>query len=118
MQEISLPSNWKFRGIEIEWEPLEKKYKKMGLPPGISTTPWRTSIPLYHRNQQIGYATSGSWSPIMKRYIALAHIRADCAEIGSRIDIEINVEHFRHLTPATIVETPFYNPERKRSCLK
>ena len=118
LQEISLPSNWKFRGIEIEWEPLEKKYKKMGLPPGIPTTPWRASIPLYYRNQQIGYATSGSWSPIMKRYIALAHIIADYAEIGSRIDIEIKVEHFRHLTPATIVGTPFYNPERKRSCLK
>ncbi len=112
------PSNWKFRGIEINWEQLEKHYKKVGLPPALPDTAWRTSTPLYYKKKQVGYATSGSWSPILKRYIALAHIKADYAEIGSCLDFEIKVEHFQNLTPAVVVETPFYNPERKRSCPK
>ena len=116
--EKTAPSNWKFRGIEIQWGPLEKHYKKIGLPPDLPRTAWRTSTPLYYKKQQVGYATSGSWSPILKRYIALAHIKADYAEIGSLLDFEINVEHFRHLTPAVVVKTPFYNPERKRACPK
>ena len=114
--EISSHTNWKFRGIEIQWEPLEKQYKKVGLSPGLPGIAWRTSTPIYYRNRQIGYATSGCWSPILKRYIALAHIQADYAEIGSILDFEIIVEHFRHMIPVTVVETPFYDPERKRSC--
>ena len=116
--EKSLPSNWKFRGIEIQWEPLEEKYKKVGLPPNLPNVAWRTSTPLYYKKQQVGYATSGSWSPILKRYIALAHIQAPYAEIGSCLDFELKIEHFRHLTPSVVVETPFYNPERKRACPK
>jgi aminomethyltransferase len=110
------PSNWKFRGIEIQWESLEKEYKKVGLPPGLPGMAWRTSTPLYFKNKQVGYATSGCWSPILKCYIALAHIHADYADINSCLDFEIKVEHFRKLTPAIVVETPFYNPKRKTSC--
>jgi len=110
------PSNWKFRGIEIQWESLEKEYKKVGLPPGLPSMAWRTSTPLYFKNKQVGYATSGCWSPILKCYIALAHIHADYADINSCLDFEIKVEHFRKLTPAIVVETPFYNPKRKTSC--
>jgi aminomethyltransferase len=116
--EKTTPSSWKFRGIEIQWDPLEKHYKKIGLPPDIPKTAWRTSTPLYYRKKQVGYATSGCWSPILKRYIALAHIKEDHAEIGSLLDFEINVEHFRYFTPAVVVKTPFYNPERKRTCPK
>ena len=110
------PSNWKFRGIEIQWESLEKEYKKVGLPPGLPGMAWRTSTPLYFKNKQVGYATSGCWSPILKCYIALAHIHVDYADINSCLDFEIKVEHFRKLTPAIVVETPFYNPKRKISC--
>jgi len=109
-------NNWKLRGIEVKWEPLEKLFKNVGLPPALPHTAWRTSTPLYHNNRQVGYATSGCWSPILKSYIALAHIKTDYAETNSQLDFEIKVEHYRRLTPATVVETPFFNPERKMSC--
>ena len=104
------------RVIEIEWNALEKHYRKMGLPPGLPNTAWRSSTPLYQGNEQVGYATSGCWSPILKRYIALAHLRSDNARIGTKLDFELKVEHFRKLTPAMVVDTPFFDPERKRSC--
>ena len=117
-QEKALPSKWVFRGIEIHWKSIEAQYKIVGLPPNLPRTAWRTSTPLYYAGKQVGYATSGCWSPIMKRYIALAHIQAEYSQIGATLDFEMNIEHFRELIPAVVVETPFFNPERKRSCPK
>ena len=114
--EADLGPKWSFVGIEIQWDELEQHYRSAGLAPGLPCTAWRTSTPLYKGNEQVGYATSGAWSPILKRYIALAHIKSEFASEGSTIQFELKVEHFRKLTIAKVVKTPFFDPERKRSC--
>ena len=114
--ELARRSEWEFVGIDIHWTELEDHYRKVGLAPGLPGTAWRTSTPLYKGNEQVGYATSGCWSPILKRYIALAHVKSDYAQSGSTLDFELKVEHYRKVTPAIIVKTPFFDPERKRSC--
>ena len=115
-KELKNGPEWKFVGIEIEWDQLEKHYRKAGLAPGLPSTAWRTSTPLYSGSEQVGYATSGVWSPILKRYIALAHIKNGHSKEGTILNFELKVEHFRKLTPAKVVKTPFFDPERKRSC--
>ena len=115
-KELKNEPEWKFVGIEIEWDELEKHYRKAGLAPGLPSTAWRTSTPLYSGSEQVGYATSGVWSPILKRYIALAHIKNGHSKEGTILNFELKVEHFRKLTPAKVVKTPFFDPERKRSC--
>ena len=115
-KELKNGPEWEFVGIEIEWAQLEKHYRKAGLAPGLPSTAWRTSTPLYSGSEQVGYATSGAWSPILKRYIALAHIKNGYSKEGTVLDFELKVEHFRKLTPAKVVKTPFFDPERKRSC--
>jgi aminomethyltransferase len=117
-KELKQGSDWSFVGIEIEWPAFEKHYREVGLAPGLPHTAWRTSTPLYYKNTQIGYATSGTWSPLLKRYIALAHLKSNYAHEGSELMFELKIEHFRKLTKATVVKTPFYDPERKRSCPK
>ena len=114
--ELSCGPEWNLVGIEIEWEELENLYRKAGLAPGLPSTAWRTSTPLYDGDEQVGYATSGCWSPILKRYIALAHVKSEFSQLGSKLYFELKVEHFRKLTPAKVVNTPFFDPERKRSC--
>ena len=114
--ELALGSEWEFVGIDIQWTELENHYRNVGLAPGLPSTAWRTSTPLYKGNKQVGYATSGCWSPILKRYIALAHVKSDYAQSGSTLDFELKVEHYRKVTPAIVVKTPFFDPERKRSC--
>ena len=114
--ELARGSEWEFVGIDIQWTELEDHYRKVGLAPGLPGTAWRASTPLYKGNEQVGYATSGCWSPILKRYIALAHVKSDYAQSGSTLDFELKVEHYRKVTPAIIVKTPFFDPERKRSC--
>ena len=114
--ELNRGMDWEFVGIEIEWDELESHYRKMDLAPELPCTAWRTSTPLFKGINQVGYATSGCWSPILKRYIALAHVKSEYAQLGSKLDFELKVEHFRKITPATVVKTPFFDPERKRSC--
>ena len=117
-KEIARGPDWEFIGIEIEWDQLEKLYREVSLAPGLPSTAWRSSTPLYYNDQQVGYATSGAWSPILKRYIALAHVKSNFAMVGTALDFEIKIEHFRRLTKAKIVKTPFFDPARKRSCPK
>ena len=114
--EVGRGPEWDFVGIEIQWHELEKHFRKAGLAPGLPSTAWRASTPLYKGSEQVGYATSGAWSPILKQYIALAHVKSEYAGEGSELMFELKVEHYRKLTPAKVVKTPFFDPERKRSC--
>ena len=105
---------WQFVGIEVDWEALERLYEEVRLPPRLPATAWRVSVPLYVEGTQIGYATSGCWSPLLKKYIALAHVEAKYATPGTRVHMEVTVEHRRKQAAARVVPTPFFNPERKR----
>ncbi len=106
---------WRFIGIEVDWENLERLYAEVKLPPRLPTTAWRVSVPLYVEGRQVGYATSGCWSPLLKKYIALAHVEAAYATPGSRVMMEVTVEHRRKQAAATVVKTPFFDPPRKRA---
>ena len=106
---------WTLRGLEIQWESLEEVYAEFRLPPQIPTTAWRTSVPVYTMGGQVGYATSGCWSPLLKKYIILAHLEAPFAKLGTELMVEVTAEHRRRRARARVVETPFFNPERKRS---
>ena len=106
---------WQFVGLEVDWDSLESLYSEVGLPPKLPTVAWRTSAPVYVDGQQVGYATSGCWSPLLKKYIALAHLESAHAAPGTRVAMEVTVEHRRKRADARVAATPFFNPERKRA---
>jgi glycine cleavage system T protein (aminomethyltransferase) len=108
-------SPWQFVGIDVDWDSLESVYAEVDLPPRLPTVAWRVSVPLYVGSRQIGYASSGCWSPLLKRYIALAHVETPWSKPGTEVDMEITVEHRRKKALARVAETPFFNPERKRA---
>ncbi|HVJ24112.1 MAG TPA: aminomethyltransferase family protein [Burkholderiales bacterium] len=113
--EAARAPQWRFVGIEIEWESLERLYAEAGLATRVPGAAWRTSVPIYAGAEQAGYATSGGWSPLLKKYIALAHLRAAHAAPGTQLEIEITVEHQRKRANARVVKKPFFDPERKRA---
>ena len=113
--EASRGPQWQFVGLEIDWHSLESLYAEVGLATRLPAAAWRTSVPIYAGNEQAGYATSGGWSPLLKKYIALAHLRSRFAAPGTRLDIEMTVEHRRKRAAARVVKKPFFDPERKRA---
>jgi aminomethyltransferase len=100
-------------GIEIDWTEVERLFEAAGLPPAVSPIASRVAVPIYRNGNQIGKATSTTWSPLLKRMIALATVENDFAKPGARIEIEITVEAVRHRVGAIVAKTPFYNPKHK-----
>jgi len=108
-------AQWQFVGVELEWNSLERLYAEVGLATRLPSAAWRMSVPIYSGGEQVGYATSGGWSPLLKKYIALAHLRAPWFALGTPLEMEITVEHRRKRAAARVVKKPFFDPPRKRA---
>ena len=100
-------------GLEISWPAVEKLYDDLGLAPQLATTASRVHVPVYKNGRQIGKATTTTWSPVLKKLIALATVSAPHDAEGTSLEFEVTVEAVRHRAPATVVKTPFFNPPRK-----
>ncbi len=107
-------SVWKMMGLEVEWTGMESLFADVGLPPQIPGMAVRGSLPVFVGNVQVGYASTSTWSPLLKKYIALAHLQKPYFEPGTNVRMEITVEHHRQYAPAKVVKLPFYEPEWKR----
>jgi len=106
---------WQLVGLEVGWDALERLYAEVGLPPRLPSVAWRASVPVYVGGTQVGYATSGCWSPLLKKYLALAHLSPPYGRMGTAVEMEVTVEHHRKRAAARVVKTPFFNPDRKRA---
>jgi aminomethyltransferase len=102
-------------GLEVDWTEVEKLYEAVGLPPTAPAATSRVAVPVYQGRRQIGRATSTTWSTTLKKLIALATVDAPHYAFGTRVEMEMTVEAVRHRATATVVQTPFFNPERKTS---
>jgi aminomethyltransferase len=100
-------------GLTIEWTEVERIYEKLGLPPAVSATASRVAVPVYRSGRQVGKATSTTWSPVLKKMIALATIDRPHYEDATTLQIEVTVEATRHQVTAKVVPVPFFNPARK-----
>lgn len=107
--------SWSLVGLEIEWTALESLYEEMGLAPRLPVIASRVSVPVYDGVKQVGYATSSTWSPLLKRFVALAHLESGSATLDRELEFEITVEHRRKRARARVRKLPFYDPPRKRA---
>ena len=101
--------------MEVQWTSFEKLHLERGLAPHVPNVAWRTSVPIYRKGVQVGYATSGTWSPLLKRYLALAHLKSEHATPGTELQVEVTVEHRRNRADAVVRKLPFFDPPRKRA---
>lgn len=71
----------------------------------------RSHYDVYADGKKIGYVTTGSFSPTLKKNIGLALIEADYAKIGTEIEISIRGKNLK----AQIIKKPFYSKKYKKN---
>jgi aminomethyltransferase len=104
-------------GLEIDHREYERQHHELGLTVPYPFLAWRAVIPLFVDGQQVGYATSGVWSPTLKKYIALGHIHPRHAKPDSLVTIDLQIDRFRRPYDAKVTKLPFFNPARKKDTL-
>jgi aminomethyltransferase len=100
-------------GLDINWDDVERLYDAVGLAPQVPGTASRVAVPVYRGGFQVGKATSTTWSPSLKKMVALASIAREHATPGTELQMELTVEAVRHKVRSTTRELPFFNPPRK-----
>ncbi|MGB9334897.1 MAG: aminomethyltransferase family protein [Candidatus Acidiferrales bacterium] len=100
-------------GLDVNWPDIERQFETVGLAPQIPSAASRLAVPVYRGGLQVGKATSTTWSPTLKKMIALASLNREHAAAGTELQIELTVEAVRQKVRATVRELPFFNPPRK-----
>lgn len=106
---------WKTIGLEIDLNSLVSIYAEFGMPLYLPYEAWNEAVPVYSGTKRIGKATSGMWSPILKKYISIARLETRYAHLGNQVEMEITIDANRKNALATVVKMPFFDPPRKKS---
>jgi aminomethyltransferase len=102
-------------GLDIVWADVERLHEEAGLSPQLPATASRVSVPVFRDGVQVGRASSSTWSPTLKKMIALATVARDAAAPGTSLEMELTVDHRRRAVGATVAKLPFFDPPRKRA---
>jgi aminomethyltransferase len=100
-------------GLEVDWTDVERLYEQYGLTPAAPAQASRVAVPVYSGDKQVGKATTTTWSPTLKKMIALASIATEHSKLGTPLQMEITIEAIRLKTNVKVAKLPFFNPARK-----
>ncbi|MBT3218260.1 MAG: aminomethyl transferase family protein [Proteobacteria bacterium] len=116
LQEKKQGPKWGLVGLDISWPAVEVLYDEYGLPPHLAPVSCRLAVPIYDKlgQKQVGQATSTTWSPTLKKYLALGQVYDKYTKLGTELRIEHTVEFNRRQLPATVIDKPFFDPKRKK----
>jgi aminomethyltransferase len=106
-------SRWSTVGLVLDWQDWNRLYTEAGLIPPKDETPLTAESMLYVDEERIGYATSLMYSPVLQRHIAIARVRPDRAAVGTRVQLELTIDHEYRTVAADVARLPLFNPERK-----
>jgi aminomethyltransferase len=107
-------SRWRLTGLIVDWKDYDRIYGAAGLIPPKDHTPIHDEYYIYDDAlDQLGYATSQTYSPMLQRHIALARVPLDRATPGSRVKLEMAVSHRYEYFDAEVARLPLFNPERR-----
>jgi len=108
---------WDIVGLELDWAELERLHEAENVPPHLSPTACRIAVPLFDASgeRQIGQVTSTVWSPLLKKYLAIAQVMKPWTSIGTECRVEYTVDFYRADLGCKVVKKPFFDPPRKKS---
>ncbi|HLO03257.1 MAG TPA: glycine cleavage T C-terminal barrel domain-containing protein, partial [Symbiobacteriaceae bacterium] len=70
----------------------------------------RQGYPLAKDGVEVGFITTGSFSPTLETNIGLGYVPVELAEVGTEVDVVIRGKALK----AQVVPAPFYQPRYKR----
>jgi len=107
-------SRWQLTGLVVDWKDYDRIYDEAGLIPPKDHTPVQDEYYVYDDElNQLGYATSQMYSPMLQRHIALARVPLDRLGEGSRVKLEAGVRHRYEYFDAAVTRLPLFNPQRR-----
>jgi aminomethyltransferase len=107
-------SRWQLTGLVVDWRDYDRIYDEAGLIPPKDHTPIQDEYYVYDDDlNQLGYATSQMYSPMLQRHIALARVPLDRLAEGSRVKLEAGVRHRYEYFDARVTRLPLFNPQRR-----
>lgn len=107
-------SRWSSVGLLVDWQDYNRLYNEAGLIPPKDETPLDYESMLYDdKGERAGYATSLMYSPMLQRHIAMARVRPDLGAVGSRVNLELTINHEYQTVAADVAKLPLFNPPRK-----
>ncbi len=77
--------------------------------PGVPRTGYELFFDRPESTGAVGYVTSGTFSPVLKRGIAMAYVGSEFKEPGTRLEVKIR----SRAVPCKVVGTPFYRRDKR-----
>ncbi|MFZ0013267.1 MAG: aminomethyltransferase family protein [Acidimicrobiia bacterium] len=107
-------SRWRTVGVMVDWQQWAKVHNDRGLITPKDHTPEHGGMMLYDENlERIGWTPSFVYSPMLQRHIGIARIRPEHAKLGTRVGLEVTIDHRYEVVDSYVTRMPFYNPARK-----
>jgi aminomethyltransferase len=113
---VEKTSRWSLVGLVVDWQEWDHKYATAGLIPPKDHTPVEEDMMIYDDEmQRAGWSSSFMYSPMLQRHIAIARVRPHLAAPGTKVSLEVTIDHQYHTVDAHVGRLPFFEPERKTS---
>ena len=107
-------SRFRTTGIVVDYQHWNRLHDEAGLIPPMDHTPVQEEMFLYDdEGEQVGFATSFMYSPVLQRHIGIARVPLASAAPGSKVNLEIPINHRYVHVAAQTARLPLYNPQRK-----
>jgi aminomethyltransferase len=107
-------SRFRTTGLVVDWRDWNRIHDDAGLIPPMDHTPVQEEMFLYDdEGEQVGFATSFMYSPVLQRHIGIARVPLASAAPGSRVNLEIPINHRYVHVAAETARLPHFNPQRK-----
>ncbi len=107
-------SRFRTTGFVVDWRDWNRLHDEGGLIPPMDHTPVQEEMFLYDdEGEQIGFATSFLYSPVLQLHVGIGRVPVAAAAPGCRVNLEIPINHRYVHVAAHTARLPHYNPQRK-----
>jgi aminomethyltransferase len=107
-------SRFRTTGLLVDYWDWNRVHEEAGHLPQMNHVPVQAEQYLYDEaGEQVGFVTSFMYSPVLQRHIGIARVAPALAARGSRVNLEIPLNHRYVHVAAETARLPFYNPQRK-----